>query len=64
MNWVLLITLHFIWTGEAYEFPSPQPVTEEECLDAKMEATDRLTQDGVEAEAYCVKVDPPAGTDI
>lgn len=61
---VLLITLHFLWTGENYEFPTSKPLEEQECVDAKAEATERLTQDGVTAEAWCVAVDAPAGTDV
>ena len=64
MSFVLLITLHFLWTGEVYEFPSPEPVDEAECIDAMEEAEKQLTQDGIRAEAYCVAVDPPAGTDV
>ncbi len=56
MSFVLLITLHFLWTGETYQFPTPKPVTEQECNEAAAEATERLTQDGVMAKAYCVNI--------
>jgi hypothetical protein len=61
---VLLITLHFLWTGEVYEFPTPDPVPEEECVESIAETAARFTQDGVEAKVYCVAVDLPAGVEI
>jgi hypothetical protein len=60
----MLITLHFLWTGEVYEFPTPEPVTEQECAEEAPKRAEELTQDGVRAEAYCVFVDPPAGIEV
>ncbi len=64
MMGVLLITLHFLWTGEVYEFPTPDPVPIEECNEEAAKEAEWFTQDGVTAEAYCVVVDLPAGIDI
>jgi hypothetical protein len=62
--WILLITLHFLWTGDSKELPSIDAPSEQWCKEQGPKEAERFNQDGVEADAYCVAVYIPAGIDV